>query len=37
MSTDTREARLQSRIAHLYATDQQFAAAKPDRDHQRRR
>jgi fatty acid CoA ligase FadD9 len=31
MSTDTREARLQSRIAHLYATDQQFAAAKPDR------
>jgi fatty acid CoA ligase FadD9 len=30
MTTDTREARLESRIAHLYATDEQFAAAKPD-------
>ena len=30
MSTDTREARLQSRIAHLYDCDEQFAAAKPD-------
>ncbi|BCI52947.1 oxidoreductase [Mycolicibacterium litorale] len=32
MSTDTREARLQQRIAQLYATDPQFAAALPDRD-----
>ena len=30
MDTDTREARLERRIADLYATDQQFAAAKPD-------
>jgi fatty acid CoA ligase FadD9 len=30
MSTDTREARLERRIADLYASDEQFAAAKPD-------
>ncbi|MCV7300052.1 carboxylic acid reductase [Mycobacterium barrassiae] len=30
MSTDTREERLERRIANLYATDPQFAAAKPD-------
>jgi fatty acid CoA ligase FadD9 len=30
MSTDTREERLERRIADLYATDQQFAAARPD-------
>ncbi len=30
MSTDSREARLERRIAHLYTTDEQFAAAKPD-------
>jgi fatty acid CoA ligase FadD9 len=30
MSTNTREARLERRIADLYASDQQFAAAKPD-------
>src|SRR4051812_7028891 len=30
MSTDTREQRLQSRISHLYATDQQFADARPN-------
>jgi fatty acid CoA ligase FadD9 len=30
MSTDTREARLARRISDLYATDPQFAAAKPD-------
>ena len=30
MSTEDREARLESRIANLYATDQQFAAARPD-------
>ena len=30
MSTHTREERLARRIADLYATDQQFAAAKPD-------
>ena len=30
MSTDTREERLERRIAHLNATDPQFAAAKPD-------
>ncbi|MCW2691202.1 MAG: thioester reductase-like protein [Mycobacterium sp.] len=30
MSTETREDRLERRIADLYATDQQFAAAKPD-------
>ncbi len=30
MSTDTREARLERRIANLNATDPQFAAAKPD-------
>jgi fatty acid CoA ligase FadD9 len=30
MSTNTREARLQRRIADLYTSDQQFAAAKPD-------
>jgi fatty acid CoA ligase FadD9 len=30
MTTDTREARLERRIADLYANDQQFAAAKPD-------
>ncbi|KAA0085358.1 NAD-dependent epimerase/dehydratase family protein [Mycolicibacterium sp. P9-64] len=30
MSTDTREARLERRIADLYATDEEFAAAKPD-------
>lgn len=29
MSTDTREQRLARRIAELYATDQQFAAARP--------
>jgi len=27
---DTREARLERRVAHLYTTDEQFAAAKPD-------
>ncbi|MET0473707.1 MAG: carboxylic acid reductase, partial [Mycobacterium sp.] len=30
MSTDTREARLERRIADLYSDDEQFAAAKPD-------
>ena len=30
MSTDTREERLQRRIQELYATDAQFAAARPD-------
>ena len=30
MSIETREDRLQSCIAHLYDTDEQFAAAKPD-------
>src|SRR5882757_2501475 len=30
MSTDSREARLERRIADLYASDEQFAAAKPD-------
>jgi fatty acid CoA ligase FadD9 len=30
MSTHSREARLERRIAHLYTTDEQFAAAKPD-------
>ena len=30
MSTDTREERLERRIADLYSTDPQFAAAKPD-------
>jgi fatty acid CoA ligase FadD9 len=30
MSTDTREARLESRIATLFATDRQFADAAPD-------
>ena len=30
MSTDNREARLERRIADLYASDGQFAAAKPD-------
>lgn len=30
MSTDTREGRLARRIAHLYSTDRQFAAARPD-------
>ena len=33
MSTQTgptREARLERRVAHLYARDQQFAAARPD-------
>src|ERR1700744_33839 len=30
MSIDTREARLERRIADLYANDPQFAAAKPD-------
>ncbi|WP_193043125.1 carboxylic acid reductase [Mycolicibacterium baixiangningiae] len=30
MSTETREARQQRRIAQLYATDPQFAAARPD-------
>ncbi|MCV7176083.1 carboxylic acid reductase [Mycolicibacterium sphagni] len=30
MSTDTREARFEQRVAHLYATDPQFAAASPD-------
>ncbi|MBB2772280.1 UNVERIFIED_ORG: fatty acid CoA ligase FadD9 [Mycolicibacterium obuense] len=30
MSTETREARLQQRIAHLFTTDPQFAAARPD-------
>ena len=30
MTTDTREERLARRIADLYATDPQFAAAKPD-------
>ena len=30
MPTDTREDRLAQRIAHLSATDEQFAAAKPD-------
>ena len=29
MSVDTREERLARRIADLYATDQQFAAARP--------
>jgi len=29
MSTDTREARLARRISDLYATDQQFADARP--------
>ncbi|MCV7075334.1 carboxylic acid reductase [Mycobacterium szulgai] len=29
MSTDSRAERLAARIAHLYATDEQFAAAKP--------
>src|SRR3982751_6231781 len=30
MSTHTRERRLQHRISHLYATDQQFADAQPN-------
>ena len=30
MSNDEREARLESRIADLYSSDEQFAAAKPD-------
>ena len=30
MSTDTREERLARRISDLYATDQQFAAARPN-------
>ncbi|WP_063058439.1 carboxylic acid reductase [Nocardia sienata] len=30
MSTDTRESRLEDRIAELYRTDEQFAAARPD-------
>jgi fatty acid CoA ligase FadD9 len=30
MSTDSREARLERRIADLYASDEEFAAAKPD-------
>jgi fatty acid CoA ligase FadD9 len=30
MSTDSREARLERRIADLYASDEQFGAAKPD-------
>ena len=30
MSTDTREERFERRVAHLNATDPQFAAAKPD-------
>lgn len=30
MSTDTRESRLERRIAQLYRTDEQFAAARPD-------
>jgi fatty acid CoA ligase FadD9 len=30
MSIDTREARLEHRIAELYRTDRQFAAARPD-------
>jgi fatty acid CoA ligase FadD9 len=30
MSNDTREARLERRIADLYSDDEQFAAAKPD-------
>ncbi|WP_040834023.1 carboxylic acid reductase [Nocardia brevicatena] len=30
MSVDTRESRLERRIAELYATDEQFAAARPD-------
>src|SRR6478672_9542603 len=30
MSTDTREARLARRISGLYATDQQFADARPN-------
>ncbi|WP_445169969.1 carboxylic acid reductase [Mycolicibacterium sp. Dal123E01] len=30
MSTDTREARFEQRVAHLYATDPQFAASTPD-------
>ncbi|MDT7757484.1 MAG: fatty acid CoA ligase FadD9, partial [Mycobacterium sp.] len=30
MSLDSREARLERRIADLYSTDEQFAAAKPD-------
>jgi fatty acid CoA ligase FadD9 len=30
MSTDTREERFARRVADLYATDRQFAAAKPD-------
>ena len=29
MSTDTREERLARRISDLYATDQQFADARP--------
>src|SRR5689334_14719003 len=29
MPNDTREQRLQHRISHLYATDQQFADARP--------
>ena len=29
MSTDTREGRLERRISDLYATDQQFADARP--------
>jgi fatty acid CoA ligase FadD9 len=30
MSIDSREARLERRIADLYSNDEQFAAAKPD-------
>ncbi|MCX2932902.1 carboxylic acid reductase [Mycobacterium sp. CVI_P3] len=30
MPTDTREARFEQRVAHLYANDPQFAAAAPD-------
>lgn len=30
MSVDTRESRLERRVAELYATDEQFAAARPD-------
>ena len=30
MSTETREARLERRVADLYSDDEQFAAAKPD-------
>ena len=37
MSTDTREERLARRIADLYATDPQFAAAAPERGGHRRR